>query len=333
MSEGRDRGQLQVSDELRSVTARYWAALRRGDYRAVVGRTSLMSGATVIGTDETEYIDDPDALARYLKQQFEALPTFPVGEASIDAWTEGGMGWAVVRSTVEATSVRGLRVTLIFHLEQDEWKMVHQHFSVGVPNEEVFGTPLAFSLDQLVESVESDRPDVSAWAASDGTLTIAFTDIEGSTALNASFGDVGWIEVLRAHNEIVGRRTTEHGGTVVQRIGDGFMLAFPAARRALRCARAIEHEIGSTFDDPGSPIKVRVGVHTGEVIQQADEFFGQAVNYAARVAGAAAGGEILSSSLVHDLVSTDQEFRFGPPREVELKGIDGLQRLFPLAPG
>jgi class 3 adenylate cyclase len=184
-----------------------------------------------------------------------------------------------------------------------------------------------------VEAVENDRPDVSAWAATDGTVTLVFTDIEGSTALNASFGDVGWIEVLRAHNEIVARRTTEHGGTVVQRIGDGFMLAFPAARRALRCALAIEQEIGSTFDDPGSPIRVRVGVHTGEVIRHADEFFGQAVNYAARVAGAAEGGEILSSSLVRDLVSTDQEFRFGPPRDVELKGIDGLQRLYPLALG
>jgi len=162
-------------------------------------------------------------------------------------------------------------------------------------------------------------------------VTIVFTDIEGSTALNASFGDSGWIEVLGAHNEIVARHAVEHGGTVVQRIGDGFMLAFPAARRALRCARAIEREVGATFDDPGSPIKVRVGVHTGEVIKRADEFFGQAVNYAARVAGAAAGGEILSSSVVHDLVSTDRGFHFGPPRTVELKGIDGPQRLYPLA--
>jgi class 3 adenylate cyclase len=97
-------------------------------------------------------------------------------------------------------------------------------------------------------------------------------------------------------------------------------------------ARPTSREIGSAFDDPGSP-KVRVGVHTGEVIQQADEFFGQAVNYAARVAGAAAGGEILASGLVHDLVSTDREFRFAPPREVELKGIEGLQHLYPLAPG
>jgi class 3 adenylate cyclase len=333
MTDARERGQLHVSEELRSITARYWAAFRRGDAQAVIARASLMRGVTLIGTDETEYIDDPEAMVRYTKEEFEALPTWPLGEAQIDAWSQGDVGWAVVRSTVETTSVRALRATLIYHLEQDEWKIVHGHYSVGVPNEVAFGTPLTFSLDRLVEAVETDRPDVSAWAATDGTVTLVFTDIEGSTALNTSFGDLGWIEVLRAHNEIVARRTTEQGGTVVQRIGDGFMLAFPAARRALRCALAIEREIGSTFDDPGSPIKVRVGVHTGEVIRHADEFFGQAVNYAARVAGAAAGGEILSSGLVRDLVSTDQEFRFGPPKEVELKGIDGPQRLFPLAPG
>jgi class 3 adenylate cyclase len=333
MTDARDRGQLHVSEELRSITARYWAAFQRADYAAVIARVSSMRGMTVIGTDETEDVSDADALARYTELQFEAVPAPPLGDARIDAWSQGEVGWALVRSTVEGEFVRALRVTLVFHLEKDEWKIVHGHWSVGVPNEEVFGTPLTFSLDRIVEAVEGDRPDVSVAAASDGTVTIAFTDIEGSTALNASFGDTGWIEVLRAHNEIVARLTTEHGGTVVQRIGDGFMLAFPAARRALRCALAIEREIGSTFDDPGSPIKVRVGVHTGEVIKQADEFFGQAVNYAARVAGAAVGGEILASSLVHDLVSSDRGFRFGDAREVELKGIDGLQRVYPLASG
>jgi class 3 adenylate cyclase/ketosteroid isomerase-like protein len=332
MTELRGRGQLRRSDELRAVTARHWAALRRGDVDAVITRLSMMDGVTWIGTDQSEYVDDPESLVRYTRQQFDALPVFPVGEAQIEAWSEDDFGWAVLRSTVEAATVRELRATIVYHLEHDEWKVVHAHFSIGAPNEEVFGTPLTFSLDQIVDVVENERPDIAAWVATDGTVTIVFTDIEGSTALNALFGDTGWIEVLRAHNEVVARQTTEHGGNVVQRIGDGFMLVFPAARRALRCAEAIEREIAATFNDPGSPIRVRVGIHTGEVIQQADEFFGQAVNYAARVVGAAAGGEILCSSLVHDLVSTDREFNFGASRDVVLKGIDGAQRLYPLTP-
>jgi class 3 adenylate cyclase len=289
-----------------------------------------MAGVTGFGTDESEYIDDSDVFVRYLEMQFEELPTLPVGEADVDAWSEGSIGWSVVRSTVTAPTVASLRSTFVFHLEHDEWKLVHAHWSVGAPNKEVFGMELTFSLDRVVEAVESERPDLGSAAASDGTVTIMFTDIEGSTALNASFGDNGWIDVLRAHNAVVARQVAEHGGTVVQRIGDGFMLAFPAARRALRCALDIEREIGRTFNDPGSPIKVRVGVHTGEVIRQVDEFFGQAVNYAARVAAAASGGEVVASSLVHDLVSSDRDLQFGPPREVELKGIAGLQRIYPL---
>ena len=326
-----DRGRLQPSDEVRAVTARFWAAFERGDKQAVLSRISRMEGVTAFGTDESEYIADPDDLVRYLEMQFEALPTLPVNAAEIDAWSQGDVGWSILRSTITAVRPMPVRATFVFHLENDEWKMIHGHWSVPAPNPDVFGTDLTFSLDRLVEAVESERPDVGASAGADGTVTIAFTDIEGSTALNATFGDVGWIEVLSAHNEIVSRQVTGHGGTVVQRIGDGFMLAFPAARGALRCAIAIEREIGSTFNDPGSPIRVRVGVHTGEVIKREDEFFGQAVNYAARVAAAASGGEILASNLVHDLVATDAGFHFGLPRELELKGIPGIQRVYPIA--
>ena len=114
-------------------------------------------------------------------------------------------------------------------------------------------------------------------------------------------------------------------------LGDGFMLAFPSARRALACAQAVSRRIGDTFNDPGSPIRVRIGVHIGEVASEADDFFGNAVSYAARVAAAASGGEILVSGLVHDLVEPTGEFAFGPPRDVECKGIDGPVRVYPLA--
>jgi class 3 adenylate cyclase len=181
------------------------------------------------------------------------------------------------------------------------------------------------------KAAEDERPDLTAWMSDDGTTTLVFTDIEGSTSLNASFGDRAWFEVLRAHNQIVTGATTDHGGTVVKGQGDGFMLAFSSARRALACALAIERGIGEAFSDPGSPISVRIGVHTGELISDADDFFGHAVNYAARVAGAAAGGEILVSTLVHDLVEATGTFSFEASREVELKGIAGPIRVYTLA--
>ena len=69
----------------------------------------------------------------------------------------------------------------------------------------------------------------------------------------------------------------------------------------------------------------------GELVREANDFFGHAVNYAARVASSARGGEIVVSSLVHDLLAQTGEFSFAEPREVELKGIDGPQVIYPLA--
>ena len=77
--------------------------------------------------------------------------------------------------------------------------------------------------------------------------------------------------------------------------------------------------------------RIRVGVHTSEILREADDFFGQAVNYAARVAAAAGGDEIVVSSLVSDLVDS-AEFAFGELREVEFKGFAGLRRVYPLEP-
>jgi class 3 adenylate cyclase/ketosteroid isomerase-like protein len=319
---------LERSEELRSVTERVWAAWRRGDVDSYVGRFSSQ-GMSGFGTDPTEVFTDPARLERYTRAEFETMGgPWPFGPAEVDAWRDGDVGWATVQGEVRGEAPIAMRVSFVFRLERDEWKIVHQHWSVGVPNEDLLGVRLP--LEVLAEAVEEERPDVSAAAAPDGTVTIVFTDIEDSTRLNASFGDRAWLEVLRAHNALIARATTQHGGTVVKGQGDGFMLAFPSARRALDCARQIQRGVAATFDDPGSPIRVRIGVHVGEVVHEADDFFGHAVNYAARVAGAAQGGEALVSSLVHELVSPTGDFTFAPPRSIELKGIDGPQLVYPL---
>lgn len=74
-----------------------------------------------------------------------------------------------------------------------------------------------------------------------------------------------------------------------------------------------------------------MGVHTGEILREADDFFGQAVNYAARVAATAGADEIVASGLVRDLVGS-AEFTFGEAREVELRGFAALHRVYPLEP-
>jgi hypothetical protein len=94
------------------------------------------------------------------------------------------------------------------------------------------------------------------------------------------------------------------------------------------------HEFAAALHDEGGALVAGVQGWTwgatGEVVREADDFFGHAVNYAARVTGAARGAEALVSSLVHELVASMREFVFDPPRRVELKGIDDPQLVYPL---
>lgn len=332
MPGGREAGSIERSEELRAITARWFDAYSRGDVEASVARLSTMAGVTVWGTDAGEFFDDPELLRRFVELDLSSGEYgWVFGPLQIDAWAEGSVGWSIVRGTIELENgPQEIRATHVFHLEHGEWKVVHRHWSFPASGVE-YGAPLGRSLELIARAAADERPDLNAWTSDSGTTTLVFTDIEGSTALNASFGDAAWLEVLRAHNSLITDATAEHGGTVVKNQGDGFMLAFPSARRALACAQAIQESITRVFDDPGSPIRVRIGIHTGEVANEHEDFFGHAVNYASRVTGSATGGEILVSAVVRDLVAPTGLVTFGDPREVELKGIPGTPRLYVLA--
>lgn len=190
------------------------------------------------------------------------------------------------------------------------------------------------SVDAVAEAVQDERPDLRTHAAPDGTVTLMFTDIQGFTELNERLGDRGAREVLMAHNAIVRRQVASHGGTEVKSQGDGFMIAFPSARRGVASAVAIQRALAEhnrrVTEGGGDPILVRIGLHTGEAIQEAGDFYGRHVNLAARIAAKAMGGEILVSALTRELVAGAGEFVFGTTKEVELKGISGPHRLVPV---
>jgi class 3 adenylate cyclase len=324
---------VETSEELRHVVIRFFEALRDGDEEAVRNRVSRLPGFERFGSDPEEVWHDGEGAARLWVQQMRELgggyPWQLIDE--IYAMSEGSVGWAGGRSRMASPVDDNVefRFTCVLHLEHGDWKIVQWHSSIPASNEQ-YGFFLTKSVDDIVEAVSETRPDLSATSAPDGTVTIAFTDIEDSMRLNAFLGDQRWLEVLHLHNDVVKQVTTNHSGTVVKGQGDGFMLAFPSARRALTCAQAIEGAIGDAFRGPGSMIRIRIGIHVGETVREADDFFGHAVNYAARIASAATGGEIVVSELVHALVAQTGEFSFEPPREVELKGVEGLQMVYPL---
>jgi adenylate cyclase len=186
------------------------------------------------------------------------------------------------------------------------------------------------SIDAVARSVRNTKQLLDSQDF-EGTITIVFSDIESSTERATAMGDTAWMKVLNKHNEIIQRNVGRFSGHVVKNQGDGFMLTFPGARRALRCMIAVQQELSDAElrDEEGS-VRIRVGVHTGEVIADGDDIFGRHVMIAARVASKAMGREILVSSLVHEIASARGDLRFGEPRLVEHKGIEGDHLVYPL---
>jgi len=185
------------------------------------------------------------------------------------------------------------------------------------------------SIDLVAAAVADEQPVVATHDG--GTVTIVFSDIEGSTGRAVELGDVAWMEVLKVHNSIVRRQVARHGGTEIKSQGDGFMLAFPSARAALEAMTETQRALETwSRSQPASAVRVRVGVHTGEVIRQDDDLYGKHVVVAARVANEARGGEILVSSLVREIVDARGDLDFGESRQVVLKGLEGTWTVHPL---
>jgi len=318
---------MERSEELCRVVERWIEALSGGDADAVLARLSEHPGNVVIGTDPNEFWRGEERII--VARQIEESGGFPMTAHDIEAWEEGSCGWASARTEVDwGGTLYDARLTCVLHLERGDWKMVQAHMSLPQSNESVGMGHIPTTLQEVEQAVQREQPDLAACCGVDGTVTIVFTDIVDSTVMLSRLGDEAWLEVIRRHNEVIRGMTGEHGGRVVETQGDGSMLAFSSARRAVACGQAIRKAIEEEFADFAPPIRVRIGMHTGDAIEEADHFFGTTVHYAARVAGQAMGGEVLVSSLVRDLVGNDS-FLEGP--EVELKGLEGRHRLYALA--
>jgi class 3 adenylate cyclase len=179
------------------------------------------------------------------------------------------------------------------------------------------------SMVAVTNAVQAERPDLSRDAASDGTVTIMFTDIEDSTTLTEQLGDAQWLDLLREHNAVVEGAVRTHGGKVVKNRGDGYMLSFTRPDRGLDCALAIQRALAGH-----DVIRVRIGLHIGNPVREGEDFFGTDVNLAARVADRALGGQVFVSARLHDLLKDEHAGRFGEPVEVELKGFAGAHRIY-----
>jgi class 3 adenylate cyclase/tetratricopeptide (TPR) repeat protein len=164
----------------------------------------------------------------------------------------------------------------------------------------------------------------------EGTVTVLFTDVEGSTDLTTRRGDEAAQEILRAQRELVRQQVERHSGHEVKSLGDGFMVAFASARRAVACAVGIQRalEQHNRRQPPDQQVRVRIGLNTGEVIQEEADLFGEAVNAAARIAAKAKGGQILVSEAVRAVLGRATDIELVDRGRFRLKGFPERWRLF-----
>ena len=168
----------------------------------------------------------------------------------------------------------------------------------------------------------------------EGTVTIMFTDVEGSTRLLSTRGFTESHEIMKAYETIIDAKVAEYAGRRIKGLGDGFMISFGSVRHAVECALEIQRAIAEySKQNPERKIRIRIGINTGEVVEEAGDIFGAAVNVAARVAGKAKGGEVLVSDVVRSLVGPMAEMKFAFRGRYKLKGFPDRWRLHQVTPG
>jgi class 3 adenylate cyclase len=156
--------------------------------------------------------------------------------------------------------------------------------------------------------------------------TVLFTDIVGSTEHAARIGDERWRDLLARHDELVRVELQRWRGREVKTVGDGFLATFDGPARAVRCAEAIVRGLESVG------LRLRAGLHTGEVERIGDDVGGIAVHIGARVAALAEAREVLVSGTVKDLV-VGSGLSFRERGRHELRGVPGEWPLFALENG
>ncbi len=168
---------------------------------------------------------------------------------------------------------------------------------------------------------------------SSDTATFLFTDVEGSTRLLKELRE-GYGDVLAEHQRILREAFVAHGGEEVDTQGDSFFAAFRRAQDAVLAAAEAQRALAAHEWPEGGELRVRMGIHTGQVSVSANRYLGVAVHRAARICAAGHGGQVLVSQTTKGLLEDEEVelpgLEFRDLGEQRLKDLDRPIRLFQL---
>ena len=163
------------------------------------------------------------------------------------------------------------------------------------------------------------------------TASIMFTDLQDSTQMLTRLGDEENQTLLASHSRIIREQLEKYGGLEVKNTGDGFMIAFYSAQKAVTCAVGIQREMKEfNIENPDRQLKVRIGLNLGEVIKEEEDYFGSAVVMAARIMNESTGGQILVSDLLRQVAEgpSNSEHEYSDFGRRTLKGFNEEEHIF-----
>jgi class 3 adenylate cyclase len=173
-----------------------------------------------------------------------------------------------------------------------------------------------------------DPPSARTTAIDDTAFrAIMFTDMVGSTQMTAQLGDTMAVELLRAHDAIIRRCLEQYGGHEVKHLGDGIMASFDDVQASVACAIKIQEGFATYNENSETPIRIRIGLHAGEPVEDSDDLFGAAVQMAARICDIAQANTILASREVMDACA-GVDMRFEATGSETLKGFSEPVQLY-----
>jgi len=295
------------SPELLAVSRRWFKAVIDGGGFDLRDFVSESDDLRLLGTAPDENWrgqDVRDAVDAF----FQEKPDVPHWEETFaEAFEDGALGWSLFVHRIAFAGRDGppveFRDTLIFALEKGAWRIIHRHGSIPVGNEQATGV----TQRAITELAEAAR-EGGALAQVEGLASVMFTDVVESSVLASALGDRRWSQAINAHFEMVRGIVERHGGQFVKSLGDGAMSAFSSARSAMWAAADVQRTLADEAAEPR--LSVRIGVHAGDVVQTREDFFGNVVNVAARIASAAGRGEVFVSDVARALAGDDLDLPF-----------------------
>jgi class 3 adenylate cyclase len=226
--------------------------------------------------------------------------------------------------------------TLVLHTSGDPiiWPSINRYLGEHIPGARTVELPGDYHCSWRLDDADAVITPALAFLTEDlpsappardraqrVLASVLFTDIVGSTEQAAKLGDAAWGQLLDRHDAMAQREIDRHGGRLVKTTGDGLLATFEGPSGAIEATQAIQAagaELG---------LEIRAGVHTGEVERRGDDVSGLGVHIAARVAGLADAGEILTTRTVREL-TVGAQLSFSDRGTHTLKGVPESWDLF-----